>query len=642
MKLGVGIDTGDTFTDAVLFDFENEEIIKTKKVPTTHSKLSKGLSQALDSVLSNMETDDLSLVSVSTTLATNSIVEERGDQIGLIMIGWEPEKDWIFPSVEEVHIPGRYDVKGEELTPVDLESAESAIKNMSNIVDGLAISGYFGIRNPEHELKVQEIAQSYINGPIICGHELTSKLGFYERAVTAILNAKIVPVIKDFLSEVREILENKEINVPLMVMKSDGSLIRAERARKKPIETIFSGPAASAMGAKWLSGEKNAVVIDIGGTTTDIGKLIDGRPQLSERGAKVGTWQTKIDSMDVKSVGLGGDSEIKLNKKKLRIGPRKVTPLAFGNLSKIHITQMQNSDKSDFYLKNDHGLNSNFQLDEPKRKLLKCIPPEPHNVEHLKKKIRQEDNQLVLEEDFDYLEKKGLLEHIAFTPTDTLHVLNEYIEGDQEIAKKSASVLAKRMNMNTIDFSTMVKKRFEKDVTQEIIKKLILETQSDCLFDDNPLWEWITEKQKDQLEIDFSLEIPIVGIGAPVKAFLPQVAQNLSTKYVEVPHYEVGNAIGAITSNIVAEIEVLIIEDSEKDEFIFFVQSREEMIEREVKKFEKWKEALEYGEKKAKRIAKSRVEEAGGKNIKVKQYSKESLKNRMDITVIGYGPPEKR
>lgn len=164
-----------------------------------------------------------------------------------------------------ISIGGGHDSDGNETAPLEgLETVREFVRQVKNKVAAFAVSGYFGVRNPEHELRVKEVVQEMTDMPVVCGHELSMSLGAYERAVTALLNAELIPVSKQFIKSVQAVMEEKEIKATLMMMKCDGSLVRIEEALQKPVESIFSGPAASLVGAAHLTGLDTCATVDVG------------------------------------------------------------------------------------------------------------------------------------------------------------------------------------------------------------------------------------------------------------------------------------------------------------------------------------------------------------------------------------------
>ena len=226
-----------------------------------------------------------------------------------------------------------HDLQGILSRTVDLDAARAFIENVKEKVDAFAISGYLSVRNPEHEAAVKQLVRSMTNAPVVCGHELSSALGFNERTITAVLNARLIPIIADLYPPSRTGPAKFDINAPLMIVKGDGSLMDESVARERPVETILSGPAASMIGAKALTGLQDAIIIDVGGTTTDIGILRNGRPRLDPEGAILGGWQTRVKAVDAFTAGIGGDSRIVIANGKAHLTPLRVIPLCIASSS---------------------------------------------------------------------------------------------------------------------------------------------------------------------------------------------------------------------------------------------------------------------------------------------------------------------
>jgi N-methylhydantoinase A/oxoprolinase/acetone carboxylase beta subunit len=212
---------------------------------------------------------------------------------------------------------------------LDLEAARKTILENADKVEAFAISSMFSVRNPIHETKVRALVHELTHKSVTCGHELTSGLDAPRRALTAALNAQLTPQIRHLIEAVQKVLITIGVDASLMIVKGDGSLMEAKIALQCPVETILSGPAASVVGAKFLTGKTDFVVSDMGGTTTDIAVVQGGNPVLSSNGALVGGWNTMVQAVDVRTYGLGGDSEISVDEDgKITIGPRRVIPLS--------------------------------------------------------------------------------------------------------------------------------------------------------------------------------------------------------------------------------------------------------------------------------------------------------------------------
>jgi len=318
IRLGLGVDTGGTYTDSVVIDFSSGKIIAKAKALTTRHNLSIGIANSIDN-LGKIDTDNIKLVSTSTTLATNSVVEGKGARACLLGIGYDRDslykyglKD-SFPIKEVRLVPGGHDIQGHEITPLNMEILREAILGTRDLVDAYGVSAYGGVRNPEHEIKAREMIKELTDLPVICGHDLTSKLNSIRRAITVAFNARLVPVIRELITSIKEVLISRGIKAPLMVVKGDGHIISDELAMESPIETVLSGPAASITGGSYLSGVNTGIVVDMGGTTTDIAIIRNGIPELKSEGAIVGGRRTSIRAADIQTSGLGGDSHINLD-----------------------------------------------------------------------------------------------------------------------------------------------------------------------------------------------------------------------------------------------------------------------------------------------------------------------------------------
>jgi N-methylhydantoinase A/oxoprolinase/acetone carboxylase beta subunit len=334
MAVMLGIDTGGTYTDAVLFDSERG-VLGSAKALTRRHDLTLGIREAAERVLAGRGELAVELVSLSTTLATNAVVEGQGSPICLLLIGYPPdalEQAGLGKAIGAdpvVFIRGGHDAAGEQVQPLDPEEARAAIERHARDAAAFAVSGYFSVRNPSHENEVRALVRELTGLPVTCGHELSANLHASRRALTAALNARLVPVLGQLIQAVRRMMSERGIAAPLMVVKGDGSLVSAEFALEYPIETILSGPAASVVGSLHLSGETDACVADMGGTTTDIALVENGKPILNREGATVGGWHTMVEAVQIYTFGLGGDSEVRVSREEgLVVGPRRHIPLS--------------------------------------------------------------------------------------------------------------------------------------------------------------------------------------------------------------------------------------------------------------------------------------------------------------------------
>lgn len=320
----LGIDTGGTYTDGVIMNRETREVLHTAKALTTHEDLPRGIENCIQS-LGFDKWSQIGMVSLSTTLATNTIVEGKGGRVGLLLIGDRPEGE--IPADCCVEIEGKIDIRGGISQPLNRVQCREAIQKMQGKCDAVAVSGYASVRNPLMENQAARMVSEILHLPVVCAHELTGRLGFYERTVTAVLNARLLPLIQNLIQSVHVVLEKRAVTAPVMIVRGDGSLMKTDYAAKRPVETILSGPAASVIGASFLSGKKDGMIIDMGGTTTDIAFLENGQCAVAESGADLAGWKTCVKALDICTFGLGGDSEIhKDSEGNIQIGPRRVIP----------------------------------------------------------------------------------------------------------------------------------------------------------------------------------------------------------------------------------------------------------------------------------------------------------------------------
>jgi RNA polymerase sigma-54 factor len=209
---------------------------------------------------------------------------------------------------------------------------EASLADLKDQVMGFAVAARFGTRNPAHELAARDLIRRVTGRPVTCSHELSAQLNGPKRALTAVLNARLIGMIDRLVSACERHLAATGITAPLMVVRGDGALISAAMVRERPIETILSGPAASIVGARWLTGAADALVSDIGGTTTDVALLRDGLPEIDPEGARVGGFRTMVEAVAMRTTGLGGDSEVHLQTTGLtgglRLGPRRLIPVS--------------------------------------------------------------------------------------------------------------------------------------------------------------------------------------------------------------------------------------------------------------------------------------------------------------------------
>jgi len=327
-RYGLGIDAGGTYTDAVIMDLDTGKVVSAHKALTTPTDPSIGIGKALRYVGKETPLCQIGLASLATTFATNAIVENQGAEAGLILIGYDQVPQEISSQTRILAVNGGHTVTGEEKNALDTETLRDSLVDFLQGLDAVAVASFFSVRNPDHELQVAQMIQHHRKIPVVQGHQLSMRLDAIKRAITAWWNARLIPLIKNLIQAASSVLSDLEIQAPLMVVRGDGTLMSAETALDRPVDTLLSGPAASISGARHLAGVKDALIMDMGGTTTDMAILSGGSVAIDPQGAKVGKWKTHVRAARVSTIGVGGDSLIDFDENKnLTVGPRRVLPL---------------------------------------------------------------------------------------------------------------------------------------------------------------------------------------------------------------------------------------------------------------------------------------------------------------------------
>ncbi len=327
----LGLDVGGTQTDAVLID--EGRVVAAAKTPTTEDLL-ETLRIAIENTLGDVEPGKLMRMAFSTTMATNAIVEDRLDEAGMIVSsgpGMNPEWFSVGPSYHVVD--GCLDHQGLEAKPLDrpavMDAADAVLREG---IDVIGVVSKFSVRNPSHELHAADwVGNSFSH--VAMGHRVSGALNFPRRIATTYLNAALYRLHQKFSNALIHILNEKGLSGPRYLLKPDGGTIDLDKSIRWPAQTAQSGPAASVMGALALDRcDGVTLVLDVGGTTTDMSVVIDGTPLLKPLGIRLGPYRTLIRSLLTHSLGIGGDSEVRMEQDgRLKIGPvRKGRPAALG------------------------------------------------------------------------------------------------------------------------------------------------------------------------------------------------------------------------------------------------------------------------------------------------------------------------
>lgn len=579
----LGVDTGGTYTDAVILDEAADVVVASAKSLTTRPDLSRGVGGAIDAAIaaSGVAAADIAMVSLSTTLATNALVEGQGGRVALVFIGFE-EAELGRAGLEEalkgdpvIRLAGGHNHAGGEVAPLDLARLETEIAALGPGISGFAVAASFATRNPAHEIAARDLIRRVANRPVTCSHELSAGLNGPRRALTAVLNARLIGMIDHLISACEAHMAHLGIKAPLMVVRGDGALVSAALARERPIETILSGPAASIAGASWLTGESDALVSDIGGTTTDVCLLKDGRPMIDPMGACVGAFRTMVEAVAMRTTGLGGDSEVHLIEgleTGLRLGPRRLVPVALAAREWPGLVH----DALDTWLSQDATGEHDGRFALP---MWRGTPPEGLQgregavVERLLGgPVRLADavrTRLELPA-LMRLVSRGQVMVAGVTPSDAAHVLGRLESWDADAARKAVTLFARRRNGRGDRIAAG-----PEALAGRIIDQLTAQTV-DCLLeaafaeDDrdwgeapealarHPLMQAGLDRHSGVIRIEARLGVPVIGLGASASSYYGAVGMRLGARMILPEHAGVANAIGAVVGQIAMHAEGIV------------------------------------------------------------------------------------
>ena len=568
----LGVDTGGTYTDAVILDEAADAVIGWAKSLTTRGDLALGVGRAVDAALAHagIAPDQVSLVSLSTTLATNALVEGQGERVALIFIGFDPgdlERGGLTEALKGdpvILADGGHSHAGTEAAALDLAALESAVAELKDQVMGFAVAARFGTRNPAHELAARDLVRRVTGRPVTCSHELSAQLNGPKRALTAVLNARLIGMIDRLVSACARHLAAVGIVAPLMVVRGDGALISAAMVRERPIETILSGPAASIVGARWLTGAADALVSDIGGTTTDIALLRGGLPEIDPEGARVGGFRTMVEAVAMRTTGLGGDSEVHLQTTGLtgglRLGPRRLIPvslLAVDHAAMVHAAldrALSAEAVGEFdgrFVVPMAGQTSGLSAREA-AVLARVTGPMPL-VAALTSRLEVAA--------MERLVARGLVMIAGVTPSDASHVLGRLDAWDGVAAEKALRLQARRRGGSGVRFApdaATLSQRIVDQLTEQTVECLL-----EAAFDEDKgfagdgtalagheLTRAGLARHRGVVEVTVRLGVPVIGLGASAPSYYGAVGDRLGCEMILPEHAGVANAIGAVVGQV--------------------------------------------------------------------------------------------
>ena len=324
----LGIDVGGTHTDAVLV--ENFELKKKVKVPTDNANILSSLLSAAQKIIAGENISNIKRIVLSTTISTNAIIQNKIDRVAMVLLGGPGlAPSTLNPGKDTFFIRGYINHRGVEVQSVNKnEIAQLSQEMQQRNIRQIGIVGKFSSRNPQQEIDVSHILEND-QRQFSLGHRLSGRLNFPRRIATTYLNAAINSIYGNFVYEVKKFVSQVAGDIPVYILKADGGTILIDQSLSCPVQTIHSGPAASIMGLLATAQIKeDAVALDIGGTTTDISVFAAGDPLLEPNGITINERKTLIRGLYTKSIGVGGDSSVRIENGNICIGPERRGPAA--------------------------------------------------------------------------------------------------------------------------------------------------------------------------------------------------------------------------------------------------------------------------------------------------------------------------
>ena len=574
MALLLGVDTGGTYTDAVIIRDERDVIASAKALTTRHD-LAVGVGGAVRAVLaqSGVAAGDIALASLSTTLATNALVEGQGGRVALVYIGFKErdlETHGLLAALKgdpHVVLAGGHNHAGGEAVPFDEDGLRAFLEQHGAGVGGFAVAAQFATRNPAHELRAMALIAQMTGRPVSASHQLSAKLNGPKRAMTAVLNARLIGMIDRLIGRAEDILQELGVVAPLMVVRGDGALISSAQARERPIETILSGPAASIVGARWMTGADHALVSDIGGTTTDVALLKDGRPAIDPAGARVGPYRTMVEAVAMRTTGLGGDSEVHFVSEGLAggvtLGPRRLLPvslIAVDASEVVHValdSQLRATLPGEFdgqFLRAVAGQTVEG-IGPREEALLQRIGTGVHPLgDVLRSRIEMGALKRLVE--------RGLVQIAGVTPSDASHVLGLSDAWDAQAAHKALALFGRRrtgagdrLAPEPEVMARMIVARLEYQTGLALLETAFAEEETGFGTEPAVLARHVLMQRglgghRGLVRLETGLGVPVIGLGASASTYYPAVGKMLGCEMILPEHAGVANAIGAVVGRV--------------------------------------------------------------------------------------------
>ena len=582
MRIGIGIDTGGTCTDAVAYDYDTNTLLAKGKALTTKDNLAVGISNALDKLPAEY-VRNANIVALSTTLATNACVENKGCRAKLFIFGMGDEH---LASLNA----GKYGLQKEYLRGIDTHSSADGLTidepdweklfedygSWMEDADALTAAELYGTNTGAPcEKKLKKLVEERLGIECVCANEISNKINVLARGATALLNARLFPIIREFIAAAEKDFEERGCTAPITVVRSDGTLMSSALSNTRPVETILSGPSASISAGKFLTDSTDYMIIDMGGTTTDVSVVRNNRPVTAGTGINIGSWRTLVNGVFVDTFALGGDTTIRLEKQGVSVLTRKATPLCAAAVTWPQIKEdLARELEINLYERNSY-YEFLYLVKEPAN-IERYTKREQQVIEALKIKpvmIRDFPSKIGIELyalDTERLESEGVVMRCAMTPTDFMHIKGDYTEYDREASMLAARCMLHAWNLPFDDDSVMqladdaydrIGLRMYRNLVRILLTRLYPkefdgDAEGQMAFIIEQCWNRRHEEGFSIGRFGFTTDLALVGVGAPTHVFLPEVAKALGTQCIIPMHAEVANALGALKADIDVTVEI--------------------------------------------------------------------------------------
>ena len=570
---GIGIDTGGTYTDAVVYDFETRQILDSSKALTTRDNLSRGILSALDT-LDPALVQRAGMVALSTTLATNACVEGKGGRAKLLFIGVDRKTvDWVGAEAgltepdKIYYLDARSTMDGRIAESPDWEAFLAESELWFQDADALAI---VALNASSNGAVLEKEALAAVSGrydiPVVCGHELFSDLGAVKRGASALLNGRLIPVLHEFLTAIRRSLKARNLDVPVAIVRSDGTLMSERFTGVRPVETILCGPAASIVGGQALSGEREAVIVDMGGTTTDIALIRGGEAVKAANGIRIGAWHTFVKGVYVETLGLGGDSAVRHDTNGvLRLLSRRLIPLSAAAsrwpgvvpaLERLIQERERHSLPLHEFFAPVRDISGSPGYTQEEKRFCRALEDGPLIYEEAARAVGRDMYGL----SFERLEREGVIIRAGLTPTDVMHLKGDFSAFDRDAASLGARFVAGCTGLSVEALCDRVYEEIKRRLYLAIAGMLIREDMptlhktgigGEMTSFLNRAWD-MSRGEKTGTRFRIATDAALVGVGAPIHIFLPDVAHALGAACAVPELAGVANALGAVAGNVAA------------------------------------------------------------------------------------------